>query len=336
VKVLLNFHLGTDVRISVPDSVLSELRRRFPAVVFVGADDPETLAREAADAEVFYGFRFPAALLPRAPRLRWFQSASAGIEETLSGPFLERDIVLTNAAGVAAVGIAEHVLGIMLTFCRNHHVALRLQQEARWDRAAVMAGTGTPVRELSGSRVAVLGLGPIGRRIATVAAALGATVRGMRRHAPDAPAPAPFEAVAGPSGLDALLAWADFVVLAVPHTAETDRLIGARELALMRPDAYLINVARGGVVDEPALVEALRRNAIAGAGLDVFVEEPLPPTSPLWTLPNAIVTPHASGATPHYFQRALALFIDNLQRYLDGRRLRNVVDRTLGYPVGTE
>jgi phosphoglycerate dehydrogenase-like enzyme len=333
VKVVVNFHLGADVRISVPEPTLETLRRRFPDVRFVGADDPAALRREAADADVFYGFEFPAALVAGAPRLRWIQSISAGVERNLAPAIVERGIVVTNGSGIAASGIAEHVIGVMLAFCRNFHVAARLQAERRWDRPAVMAGTGTPVREFAGARVAVLGLGPIGATVAHHSAALGAAVRGMRRH-PDAPASPPYEAVVGPDGLDGLLGWADFVVVAVPHTSETTGLIGARELGLMGPDAYLVNVARGSVVDEAALVDALRQGRIAGAGLDVFAAEPLPPTSPLWALPNVILTPHSAGATPRYFERAMELFADNLERHLAGHPLRNRVDPALGYPRG--
>ena len=330
-KVVLNFHLGQDVRIAVPEGTLATLRERFPELTFVGADDAEALAREAADAEVFYGFRFPAELVPKAPRLRWIQSASAGIEGNLSPPVVERGILLTNGSGIASTGIAEHVLGVMLAFCRNLHLAARLQREGRWDRPAVMAGAGTPIREFRGSRVAVLGLGPIGSAVAADSAALGAVVRGLRRSPPNKPPP-PYEAVVGPDGLRDLLGWAHFVVLAVPHTPETERMIGAGEIGLMRPDAVLVNVARGSVVDQAALVDALRRGSIAGAGLDVFEEEPLPASSPLWALPNAILTPHIAGATPRYFERALELFVENLGRYLEGRPLRNLVDHALGYP----
>jgi phosphoglycerate dehydrogenase-like enzyme len=334
-KVLLNFHLAEDVRMSVPDFVLERLRSRFPEVEFVGADDRETLAREAAEAEVFYGWRFPEDLLPTAHRLRWIQSASAGIESMQTPAFVEAGVRVTNGAGIAAVAIAEQVIGCILALCRNLHVAIRRQAEARWDRPGVMAGTGTPLREFGGSRLAVLGLGPIGRAVARMGAALGATVRGMRRHPPEVVS-APYEAVVGPDGLDGLLAWGDFVVLAIPHTTETEHVIGARELALMRPDSYLVNVARGAVVDEDALVDALHRGSIAGAALDVFSAEPLPPTSPLWKLPNVIMTPHMAGATPRYLERALDLFVDNLARYREGRRLRNEVDPVAGYPTHTE
>jgi phosphoglycerate dehydrogenase-like enzyme len=329
-KVLVNFHLGSDVRLSVPADTLAALRARFPGVEFTPADDAETLAREAADCEVFYGFRFPPELLARAPRLRWIQSASAGVED-MARALRGGDVVLTNAAGVAAAPIAEHALGVILMFCRNFHVAVRRQSEARWDRFGVMSGTGTPIRELRGSRLLIVGLGPIGLALANGSAALGATVRGVRRHPSGSPVP-PFERVVGPPALDSLLPWADFVVLAVPDTPETQRMIGARQLELMRADAYLVNVARGSVVDEDALVAALQRGAIAGAGLDVFQEEPLPSPHPLWSLPNVVLTPHVSGVTPQYFERTLALFVENLARYLEGKPLRNTVRQELGYP----
>jgi len=319
---------------SVADSTLEFLRTRFPDVRFVGADDAETLAREVADTDVFYGWRFPPELVPRAPRLRWIQSASAGVEDNLSPEVRARAIVLTNGAGIAAAGIAEHVLGLMLYLCRNHHVAARLQQEGRWDRPRVIGGDGVPIRDFAASHVAVLGLGPIGVAVSERSAALGAVVRAMRRRAPST-TKAPYEAVVGPDQLQALLGWADFVVVALPHTAETTGLIGAREFDHMRSDAYLVNVARGAVLDEAALVAALERRAIAGAALDVFQVEPLPASSALWHLPNVLITPHVAGATPRYLERALTLFADNLARFLRGDALVNVVDHTLGYPSGS-
>jgi D-2-hydroxyacid dehydrogenase (NADP+) len=220
---------------------------------------------------------------------------------------------------------------MMLAFCRNHHVALRLQAERRWNRLAVMAGAGSPIRAFAGSRVAVLGLGPIGTQVAARSAALGASVRGLRRATDGKPLP-PFEAVVGRDGLEELLRWTDFAVIALPLTPETEGLLGPVEFGFLRPSAYLVNVARGGIVDEDALVEALRRGSIAGAALDVFQTEPLPPEHPLWTLPNVILTPHVAGARPDYLERAIELFADNLERYLARKRLRNVVDAEFGYP----
>jgi len=266
-----------------------------------------------------------------SPHLRWIQSASAGAEDNLAEPIVARGITVTNGAGIAAVAIAEHVLAMILAFCRNLHVALEQQREHRWDRPAVMGGRGTMLRELGGGRLLMVGLGPIGLAVAERAAALGMVVRGVRRHAGRAHPPV-FESVVGQDGFADLLPWADFVVLAMPHTAETTNMVGPAELARMRTDAYLVNVARGGVMDYGALVDALRRGAIAGAGLDVFPTEPLPASDPLWSLPNVILTPHVAGATLHYLDRALVLFTENLGRYLAGSTLRNVVDPALGYP----
>jgi len=331
VKVVLNFHLGKDVRIAVPDSVLEALRAKFPGQTFVPADDEETLACESADADVFFGWQFPEHLVPAAKRLRWIQSGSAGIEESLSPAVRKSDILLCNGSGIGGVVVAEHTMALMFALARNLHVAQRLQAEKRWDRGEVI-GTQGRVREFRGTKVAVLGLGPIGLGVAERSAAFGAIVRGMRRHPPATPPP-PFEAIVGADGLDGLLSWADWVVLAVPHTPDTERLIGARELGLMQTDAYLVNIARGSVVDEAALIEALRRGSIAGAALDVFDEEPLPPSSPLWGLPNVIVTPHVGGAMPNYLWRATELFMENFERYLAGRPLRNLVDKVAGYPI---
>jgi phosphoglycerate dehydrogenase-like enzyme len=330
VKVVINFHLGKDVRIAVPDQVLETLRARFPAVTFVPADDEDTMARESADADVFFGWQFPERLVPAAKNLRWIQSGSAGIEESLSPAVRASDILLCNGSGIGGVVVAEHTIALMMALARNLHVAARMQAEARWARGELIGALGG-VREFRGSKVAVLGLGPIGLGVAERSAALGAVVRGMRRRPPATP-PAPFEAVVGPAELPSLLPWADFVVLAVPHTLDTERLIGKRELDLMRSEAYLVNIARGSVVDEAALVDGLRRGAIAGAALDVFEEEPLPPAHPLWSLPNVICTPHVGGAMPNYLWRATELFIDNLARFLDGRPLRNLVDKVAGYP----
>jgi phosphoglycerate dehydrogenase-like enzyme len=315
--------------------MLATLSERFPDTTFIAANDEESLAWESVDADVFFGFHFPEELLAQARRLTWIQSAGAGIERNLSPAIQASSIALTNASGLAAVPIAEHVIALILMFCRNLHVAYGLQQAARWDRPSVMVGSGAPLRELQGSRVGILGLGPIGAAVAQRAASLGAVVRGLRRR-PATSARPPFDAIVGPDGLHSLLGWSDFVVLAVPQTKETDQMIGRREFELMRSDAYLINIARGSVVDEAALIDALQRGVIAGAGLDVFEDEPLPQTSPLWKLPNTIVTPHVAGAMPRYFDRALDLFMANFERLRSGQPLHNLVDKAAGYPVHSD
>jgi phosphoglycerate dehydrogenase-like enzyme len=326
-KVIAFFRLH-EVRWAIPEPDLVNLRRRFPAVEIVAIEDETDLPAAVPGADAFLGWHFPRDLFASAKRLRWIQTASAGVEANLFPELVASDVLLTNAAGLHAVSIPEHVLGLMLSLARNLHQAHRLQAQSRWERYTVIAFAGG-VRELAGSNLAVLGAGAIGAALTRLAAALGMHVRVMRNR-PDRPV-AGAEAVVGGSELHALLSWADFVVLATPLTAETRRLIDAEALRQMKSSAYLINIARGEVVDDDALVAALQSQAIAGAGLDVFSEEPLPASSPYWALPNVIVTPHVSGYTPDYFGKVLALFTDNLERFLRGATLRNVVNKQRGY-----
>jgi phosphoglycerate dehydrogenase-like enzyme len=326
-KVVTFFHLK-EVRWALPDDERVRLERRFPSVRIASIDDPAELGAALAGAEVFAGFHFPREHFTAAPQLRWIHSASAGVEANLFPELVASAVVLTNSTGLHAVSIPEHVLGQMLVLARNFHEALRLQQRAEWNRFGVISYAGG-VRELHGGNLAILGAGAIGRSLAQLAGALGMHVRVMRR---DATRPVPgAEAVVAPAALHELLAWADWVVCALPMTAETRGLIDAPALRAMRSSAYLINVGRGESVDEETLVEALRKGAIAGAALDVFDQEPLPAEHPFWSLPNLVLTPHISGYTPDYFQKMLAIFEDNLDRFLSGRPLRNVVDKQLGY-----
>ncbi|MFN8640575.1 MAG: D-2-hydroxyacid dehydrogenase [Candidatus Binatia bacterium] len=330
-KLVAFFHLK-EVRWALPDDRLDAWRRRFPGLEVVSVEDDADLAAAIAEADAFVGWRLPPEAFVQARRLRWLHSASAGIEESLFPALVDSDVVLTNSTGLHAICIPEHILGQMLVLARNFHEAVRLQSHGEWNRYAVIAHQGG-MRELHGAHLAILGAGPIGANLARLAAAMGMRVRVLRR---DAGRPVEHaEAVVPPADLHALLAWADFVVLAVPLTAETRGMIGAAELRAMRSSAYLINVARGEVVDEAELVRCLRAGAIAGAALDVFGEEPLPAGHPLWGLPNALLTPHVSGYTSTYFERMLALFEDNLSRFLTGQPLRNVVDKRLGYAPGS-
>lgn len=326
-KVVSHFRLH-EVRWSMPEQDQAALRAEFPSLDLVSVEADEAIARELADAEVFLGWTFPREHFAAARRLRWVQSASAGVELNLFPEMIESDVVLTNGGGLHSVSIPEHTLALMLALARNVHHAVRLQGQRRWERFGVIGFAGG-VRELSGACVAILGAGPIGLALVALTRALGMRVRVLRRRAGQ-PVPGA-EAVVGPERLHELLAWADFVLLATPSTAETRHLIDRDALAAMKSSAFLVNVGRGEVIDDDALVDALRRGAIAGAGLDAFVEEPLPPTSPYFDLENVILTPHVSGYTPTYFARVLELFRDNLGRWLRGETLRNVVNKRLGY-----
>jgi phosphoglycerate dehydrogenase-like enzyme len=326
-KLVAFFHLK-EVRWSLHESTLARWRDRFPQLEVESVEDADRLPAALADADIFVGWRIPPEHFAAARRLRWMHCASAGIEDSLFPELVASEVILTNSTGLHAVCIPEHVLGQMLVLARNFHEAQRLQQRAEWNRYQVIAYA-SGIRELHGSRLAILGAGAIGANLGRMAAALGMHVRVMRRE-PSRSVPGA-EAVCGPERLHELLGWADFAVLAVPLTAETRGLIGAPELRAMRSDAFLINIARGEVVDEDALVRCLRAGGLAGAALDVFDQEPLPAEHPFWSLPNLVITPHVSGYTPQYFDKMLAIFEDNLARYVEGRPLHNVVDKRLGY-----
>lgn len=288
------------------------------------------------DAEVYFGFGLHPALLAGAPRLRWVQSAAAGVRSLLSPELLAREIVLTNAAGVMAIPMAEYVLAGVLHFLRGFDVALAQQRAVTWDRAPWVephAGPGAfpGPREIGECRALVVGVRGIGAAVAERLTALGATCVGVRRR-PAAAAPPGFAAVVGQDALDAELARADLVVLAAPSTPETERLLDARRLGLLRPSAIVVNVGRGALVDEGALAAALAAGRLRGAVLDVMDVEPLPPDSPLWRLPNVLLTPHVSATSAAgFWPRMLDVFLDNWTRWRRGAPLRNVVDPAAGY-----
>jgi phosphoglycerate dehydrogenase-like enzyme len=261
--------------------------------------------------------------LPKvAPRVRWVQATSAGIGQLLRRTGLDRtDIVFTTASGVHAVPLAEFAMLAMLYFAKQLPRLHRQQREHRWER---FAG-----RELRGRTVAIVGLGKIGMEVARVSRALGLRVTGTRRGG--GVDGAVVDVQRPPRELRELLADADYVVLAVPHTADTEGLIGVAELSAMRRGAVLVNVARGKVVDEQGLIDALRSGQLGGAALDVFAHEPLPPESPLWDMPNVLVSPHSASTADSENAKLADLFCENLRRYLTRRPLLNVFDRERGY-----
>jgi phosphoglycerate dehydrogenase-like enzyme len=287
--------------------------------------DKDVIEVVIEEVEIAAGW-FPRTLLPRASNLRWFQQWAAGADWLMRRPeAVEMDFVLTNMSGIHAIPVTEHILALLLAFARELSPALRAQRDRKW----ISQDQHEHLFELANKTMLLIGVGAIGERTARVAAAMDVRVLGIRRD-PTVGAKA-VDAMYCPDQLHDLLPQADFVVLTVPLTAETRGMIGEQELRAMKPSAYLINVGRGGTVDEDALLQALRQGWIAGAGLDVFETEPLPEDSPLWELDNIIITSHYAGVTPYYHERALEVFLDNLQRYHDGMPLRNVVKKTLGY-----
>jgi len=280
-------------------------------------------------AEVYLGYGVPRELfLAARDTLRWAHSGAAGVAGSLYPEMLASDVILTNSARVHAEPIADTVLAMMLHFARGLDWAVRAQAERRWDKAPFEAAD-APVRELAEGTVGLLGLGGIGEAVARRAAALGMRVVALRRSGREGPPGV--EVYSGAGALDGLLSISDYLVVTVPRTDETDGMIGAAELSRLPAGAVVINVSRGGVVDEDALVAALRGGRLRGAGLDVFAREPLPPDSPLWGLPNVLVLPHVSGTSHRFWRRETDLIVANLRRYLAGERLLNTVDKQAGY-----
>lgn len=298
-----------------------------------GDGPPEPSAESAQairDAEAYFGFGITRPLFLEAPRLRWVHSAAAGVGGALFPEMVASDVLLSNSAGVHAIPIAEYVVAGVLHFFRGLDVAMAQQREASWDKHFFVAES-SPVREVGGARVLIVGTGGIGTETALRLAALGATCVGIRRR-PALGAPPGFESVLGPDALDAEVPKADVVILAAPLTGQSRGIMTRERLAAMRAGAILVNVARGALVDEDALADTLRTGRIRGAVLDVFAHEPLAPASPLWHLRNALLTPHISPVSPgRFWPRALDIFCDNWGRYDRGEPLRNQVDKQAGY-----
>ncbi|WP_243712650.1 D-2-hydroxyacid dehydrogenase [Actinomadura sp. 6K520] len=258
---------------------------------------------------------------PRTGGPDWVHIASAGVDRLLFPGLVESGTVVTNSRGVFDEPIAEYVLGLVLTFAKDLHTTVRLQGERRWRHRET--------ERVTGARALVVGTGPIGRAIGRRLSAAGLAVSGAGRTPRDAD---PDLGVVHPvERLDEALAEADYVVLAAPLTPQTRHMIDAAALGRMRPSARLVNVGRGALVNEADLVAALRAGRIAGAALDVFEDEPLPESSPLWDMPNVLVSPHMSGDVVGWRDELVRLFAANLDRYVGGRPLRNVVDKRLGY-----
>jgi len=310
---------------NIPAEAVESLRRRFPEHAFLQAGDEATMIDLIRTAEAAFTSRLTPAALAAAPKLRWVHSPAAGVGGMLFPAMRASRVVLTNSRGMSAAAVAEHALLLMLASARRFPEAVLAQAERKWI-GDDLAGLPT----LRGRTLAIVGLGAIGRALARAAAALGMTVVGTRKTAAGAPPEGVTDAF-GPEGLPTVLACADFVVLAAPLTDETRGMIDAPQLRLMRPSAWLINVARGKLVNEPALATRLRRGGIAGAALDVFDREPLDASSPLWSLPNVLVTPHVGGFRSGYWEAAVDLFAENLGRFAKNERLRNTVDKAAGY-----
>jgi phosphoglycerate dehydrogenase-like enzyme len=288
--------------------------------------DRKEILESVKDTSVLVGWLFDKEIFHSAKELVWVHAASAGVDRFLFPEFVESPVILTNSSGIHRAPMSEVAVAFMLCFAKNLPAFMKLKAEKKWVKKP------NPLRdvdELTGKTLGVLGLGNVGMEISSRGKCFGMEVIAVDRRV--IRRPSYVDEVMGLWGLDTLLAKSDYLVITVPLTSSSKHMIGERELRLMKSNAYIINISRGPVVEEKALVKALKEGWIAGAGLDVFEKEPLPMVSELWDLENVIITPHISGATQRYAERLTEIFCENLGRFLEGKTLINLVDKKEGY-----
>lgn len=319
------------ILIHIEDHHLNAIRAAAPEAQIVVLSDPREMAEKIRpylpDVEVIlanpYRDRTMLKDILDAPCLRWVQQRSAGTNWLMDYPrIVGSDLILTNASGIHAIPISEHILAFMLCLARDVQRSIRDQVKHRWNRIH-------RVTELDGQTMGLIGLGAVGRKIAEKAKGLNMRILGVRRH-PGRSNPW-VDQIYGPGNLLEMLPQADWVIITAPLTHETKGMIGEGELKVLKKSAHIINISRGPIIQEQALIKALREGWIAGAGLDVFEEEPLSDSSPLWDLENVIITCHYAGGTPSYLDRLMEIFLENLRRYRAGEQMINVVDKRMGY-----
>lgn len=317
------------MKLILPIEFGAELKERLPQDIEVAwADTHGNFIGDPEDAEAYFNWFYlkPDTLhrvLAAAPVLQWHQTPSSGVNHILTPTYRQRGIVLTNGAGTFSTPIAELVMAYILDRAKALAALHELQTQRQWKRRTELA-----FQDVAGATLLIVGAGSIGQAIAQRAKAFDMTVWGSRRRPQALPN---FDQILGPEEWRSHLPKADYVVIATPLTPDTKDLFDEATLRAMAPHSYLINIARGAVIDEAALLRALQENWIAGAALDTFAVEPLPTDHPFWSLPNVFVTPHCSGLSPRNAERTIDLFLDNLNRYRNGQTLRNVVDQTVGY-----
>jgi phosphoglycerate dehydrogenase-like enzyme len=294
------------------------------------------------DVEILYtSYATPLPLPEQAPQLRWVQFYSAGVDRVLKHPLFHTSVIFTTASGVHAINMAEYVLTMALAWSHQLPRLLEWQQRGQWPSNAERASMFVS-EEVRGKTIGLVGYGSIGRQVAWLAKAFGMRVLAMQRSTDHRDHHFLFPGVGDPEGilpdryyppdqLHSLLSESDIVVIAVPLTPKTQELFDDVVFQAMKSTAFLVNIARGDICNEAALVRALEEKQIGGAALDVFHREPLSPDHPLWRLPNVFISPHTAGLTPQYDERAATIFGENLRRYFVGEPLYNVVDKTQGY-----
>jgi phosphoglycerate dehydrogenase-like enzyme len=326
-KLLIFVHHPFD-QWNAPDWFPQRLQREFHQVCVVNLPDYSRVDEEIVDAEIVIAWSIRPEQIAAAKQLQWVHSPAAAVHQLMFPELVNSDIILTNAREVHGPVVAEHVIALIFALAKKIPDSVRLQQRHVWGQQ-ILWDELPRIREVAGATVGIVGLGSIGRAVAKSAKALGMRVIAVREHPEKGSESA--DAVFGPAQIDELFRQADYVVLAAPVTETTKAIANAERLALMKTGACLINVGRGALVDEPALARALREKRIGGAALDVFPKEPLPVDSPLWDVPNLLITPHTAALTEKLWERHYSLFSENLQRYLSGSPLLAIVDKRRGY-----
>ena len=312
----------------IRDIHVTRLRDRFPDVAFEHVVTHDGVRQHIHDADIAFTPFLTTDMVATAPRLRWVHSPAAAVEGLLPlADLAARDIIVTNSRGVQAIPMAEHVMGGLLVLSRRYDRMLDAQRERRWIQNDLCDDWPWM---LHGQSMTVVGLGTIGIEVAKRAHAFGMSVTGVRRRV-DEPRPDFVDSVVGPDRLGDALTGCDVLVLSAPGVSSTNRMIGAEQLAMLNDGAVVVNVARGQVIDEAALRAALASGKLRGAVLDVFDREPLDADSPLWSMPNVVITPHTSGFRASHWDDVIELFTDTLRRFLVGEPLRNPVDAAAGY-----
>jgi D-2-hydroxyacid dehydrogenase (NADP+) len=311
-----------------PASMAEAVRERWPKMRVVHLPNYDRLESELPDTQIFVGYSIRPHQLPWARPLKWIHSTAAGVAQLTYPALRDSGIIVTNASGVHSIPIAEHVIGMLLSLARRFPDALRHQQNQHWAQQEIWDSKPRP-GELHGATLLMIGLGAVGKEIASRAKSLGMKIEAVTRSGRGDTNLA--AKIYPASELDAALTQADYIVVAAPETPATHNLLGPRQFAAMKPTAFVVNVARGSLIDEAALAVALDQHKIAGAAIDVAAEEPLPPSSPLWHLDNILVTPHLAAASEHLWQRQTDLLLKNLGRWFEDKDLLNRVDFERGY-----
>jgi phosphoglycerate dehydrogenase-like enzyme len=301
---------------------------RLPSDVrIVAGKDPEVFTGAASEADVLLNSNSPRdqlrAVWLMAPKLRWVHSLSAGVENLLFPELISSPVPLTNSRGVFSRSLGEFVLGAALYFDKDFERMKRQQREGRWEIF--------DVEELHGKTMGIVGYGSIGRACARLARAFGMKVLALRRKPDESDGDPLIDEVYPPAQMAEMMGLSDFVVVAAPLTPATRHMVGAAQIGAMKPSAIFINVGRGPVVDEPALIEALQEKRIRGAALDVFEQEPLPPGHPFYSMEHVLLSPHCADHTPGWIEGAVEFFLTNVERFRRGDPLENIVDKHAGY-----